>query len=143
MLFRSHGKVLFEMIRNKVKDDRPVYFIHGGVDTADREEIRNIVKHHNNAIIVASYGTLSTGTNIPSIRNVIFAHPSKSKIRNLQSIGRGLRLDDGKNECTLYDLCDDLHWKSWKNTTLNHAMERYKIYATEQFKMKIIEVEIV
>lgn len=73
---------------------------------------------------------------------MIFAHPSKSKIRNLQSIGRGLRLDDGKNECMLFDLCDDLKWKSWKNTTLNHAMERYKIYAEEQFKMKIIEVEI-
>ncbi len=138
----KHGKILFEIIRNKVGEDRKVFFIHGGVDTADREEIRNIVTKHNDAIIVASFGTLSTGTNIPSIRNVIFAHPSKSKIRNLQSIGRGLRLDDGKDGCTLFDLCDDLHWKSWKNTTLNHAIERYKIYATEQFKMKIIEVEM-
>jgi len=94
------------------------------------------------AIIIASYGTLSTGTNIPSIKNIIFAHPSKSKIRNLQSVGRGLRLDDGKTKCTLYDICDDLHWKSWKNTTLTHAMERYKIYATEQFNMKIIEVNL-
>ena len=130
------------MIRNKVKDNRPVYFIHGGVSTKDREEIRNIVSHHDNAIIVASYATMSTGSNIPSIRNVIFAHPSKSKIRNLQSIGRGLRLDNDKDYCTLFDLCDDLHWKSWKNTTLEHALERYKIYNKEQFKMKIIEVEI-
>ena len=138
----KHGKVLYEMIRNKVKDNRPVYFIHGGVSTKDREEIRNIVSHHDNAIIVASYATMSTGSNIPSIRNVIFAHPSKSKIRNLQSIGRGLRLDNDKDYCTLFDLCDDLHWKSWKNTTLEHALERYKIYNKEQFKMKIIEVEI-
>jgi superfamily II DNA or RNA helicase len=138
----KHGKVLFEMIRNKVHDGRPVYFIHGGIDTKDREEIRNIVKNHNNAIIVASYGTLSTGTNIPSIQNVIFAHPSKSKIRNLQSIGRGLRLDDGKSECALFDIADNLQWKSWKNITLTHAIERYKIYAEEQFKMKIIEVDI-
>ena len=138
----KHGKIIYESLRSKLKDTRPVYFIHGGVDTKDREEIRNIVNHHDNAIIVASYATMSTGSNIPSIRNVIFAHPSKSKIRNLQSIGRGLRLDRGKNYCTLFDLCDDLHWKSWKNTTLNHAMERYRIYSVEQFKMKIIEVEI-
>ena len=85
---------------------------------------------------------MSTGTNMPSIENIIFAHPSKSKIRNLQSIGRGLRLNDGKNECRLFDLVDDLHWKSWKNTTLSHGIERYKIYIAEQFKIKIIEVEM-
>lgn len=139
---QKHGKIIHELIKNKVTEDRPVFYIHGGVDTKDREEIRNLCSKYNNAIIVASYATMSTGTNMPSIENIIFAHPSKSKIRNLQSIGRGLRLNTGKNECRLFDIVDDLHWKSWKNTTLTHGMDRYRIYTIEQFKIKIIEIPL-
>ena len=104
--------------------------------------MRHITEGESDAIIIASFGTFSTGINIPSIENVIFASPSKSKIRNLQSIGRGLRLKDGKTACNLYDIADDLHWKSWKNHTLNHAAERYKTYAEEQFEIKLVEVTL-
>ena len=138
----KHGKVLLELIQDKVHDDRKVFFVYGGTETADRESIRHITEGESDAIIIASFGTFSTGINIPSLENVIFASPSKSKIRNLQSIGRGLRLKDGKTSCNLYDLADDLHWKSWKNHTLNHAAERYKTYAEEEFKVKLIEVNI-
>jgi superfamily II DNA or RNA helicase len=93
-------------------------------------------------IIIASFGTTSTGVNIPSIENVIFASPSKSKIRNLQSIGRGLRLKNGKTHCNLYDISDDLHWKSWRNHTLGHLAERLKTYAEEKFEYKLVEVEL-
>jgi len=138
----KHGQVLFDMIKDKVHSERKVFFVHGGVDTADRESIRHITEGEDDAIIIASFGTFSTGINIPSIENIIFASPSKSKIRNLQSIGRGLRLKDGKDACNLYDLADDLHWKSWKNHTLNHAAERYKTYAEEQFDVKLVEVNL-
>ena len=138
----KHGKVLLDMIKEKVHEDRKVFFVYGGTDTSDREAIRHITEGEEDAIIIASYGTFSTGINIPSIENVIFASPSKSKIRNLQSIGRGLRLKEGKAYCNLYDLADDLHWKSWKNHTLNHAAERYKTYAEEQFDLKLVEVNI-
>lgn len=138
----KHGQVLFDMIKQKVHTERKVFFVHGGVDTADRESIRHITEGEDDAIIIASFGTFSTGINIPSIENIIFASPSKSKIRNLQSIGRGLRLKDGKDTCNLYDLADDLHWKSWKNHTLNHAAERYKTYAEEQFDVKLVEVNL-
>jgi superfamily II DNA or RNA helicase len=138
----KHGKVLYDMIKSKAHDERKIFFVYGGTDVTDREAIRHITEKENDAIIIASYGTFSTGINIPSIENVIFASPSKSKIRNLQSIGRGLRLKDGKSHCKLYDIADDLHWKSWKNHTLNHAAERYKTYAEEEFKVKIVEVEI-
>jgi superfamily II DNA or RNA helicase len=138
----KHGQVLFDMIKDKVHSERKVFFVHGGVDTADRESIRHITEGEDDAIIIASFGTFSTGINIPSIENIIFASPSKSKIRNLQSIGRGLRLKDGKAACNLYDLADDLHWKSWKNHTLNHAAERYKTYAEEQFDVKLVEVNL-
>lgn len=138
----KHGKILYEMIKEKSHDSRKVFFVYGGTETSDRESIRHITEGEEDAIIIASYGTFSTGINIPSIENVIFASPSKSKIRNLQSIGRGLRLKEGKTHCNLYDLADDLHWKSWKNHTLNHAAERYKTYAEEQFDLKLVEVNL-
>ena len=85
---------------------------------------------------------MSTGINIPSIENIIFASPSKSVIRVLQSVGRGLRLNTGKSHCNLYDLTDDLHWKGWKNHTLKHGADRYKIYAGEQFTVKLTEINL-
>lgn len=138
----KHGKILYELIKDKAHGERKIFFVHGGTDVSDREAIRHICEKENDAIIIASFGTFSTGINIPSIENVIFASPSKSKIRNLQSIGRGLRLKNGKTHCNLFDIADDLHWKSWKNHTLNHAAERYKTYAEEEFKIKIVEIEL-
>jgi len=137
-----HGKLLYELIKNKVNEDRKVFFIYGGTDTSAREDIRKLMETETNAIIISSFGVYSTGINVPSIENIIFASPSKSKIRNLQSIGRGLRLQEGKTHCNLYDIADNLSWKSWKNHTLNHAAERYKIYAEEQFDIKLVEVEL-
>lgn len=138
----KHGKVLYELIKEKTHSERKVFFVFGGTDTTDREAIRHITEGESDAIIIASYGTFSTGINIPSLENVIFASPTKSKIRNLQSIGRGLRLKNGKTHCNLFDIADDLHWKSWKNHTLNHAAERYKIYAEEEFTIKLVEVDL-
>lgn len=138
----KHGKLLLDLIKEKVHEDRKVFFVYGGTETADREAIRHITSGESDAIIIASYGTFSTGINIPSLENVIFASPSKSKIRNLQSIGRGLRLNKGKTSCQLIDLADDLRWKSKKNHTLNHAAERYKVYAEEKFDIKLVEVDL-
>lgn len=135
----KHGKVLF----NLMKDEREhVFFVHGGVEGEDRNEIRKIVESQNNAIIIASYGTFSTGINIKNLHNVIFASPSKSRIRNLQSIGRGLRLGDNKSSATLFDIADDLVWKSKKNHTILHLVERIKIYNDEKFDYKIYNVKL-
>ena len=138
----KHGAVLYDMIKEKAHDKRKIFFVYGGTDTEAREEIRKLTEKEEDAIIIASFGVFSTGINIPSIENVIFASPSKSKIRNLQSIGRGLRLKAGKTHCNLYDIADDFHHKSWKNHTLGHFAERLKIYSEEQFEYKIIEVPI-
>lgn len=137
----KHGAILNELIQAKA-NGRKVFFIHGGTDVEEREAARHITEKENDAIILASFGVFSTGINIPSIENVIFASPSKSKIRNLQSIGRGLRLKEGKTHCTLFDIADDFHYKSWKNHTLKHMAERVKTYAEEQFSFKIIEVDL-
>ena len=137
----KHGKDLHNIIQEQAKG-RHVFFVYGGTDVEVRESIRAITEKEKDAIIVASYGTFSTGVNIRNLHNIIFASPSKSRVRNLQSIGRGLRLKDGKTACNLYDIADDLHWKSWKNHTLNHAAERYKTYAEEQFEIKLVEVNL-
>mgnify|MGYP003637958027 CR=1 FL=1 len=138
----KHGAVLHKMISERVNSERMVFFVHGGTDTEQREEIRHLTETQKDAIIIASYGTFSTGINIRNLHNVVFASPSKSRIRNLQSIGRGLRKGNQKEACNLFDVGDDLSWKSKKNFTLNHMLERIKIYNEESFNYKIAKVEV-
>ena len=138
----GHGEPLYEMINNNVVEQRHVFFVHGGVATEDREEVREITERENNAIIVASYGTFSTGINIKNLHNVIFASPSKSRIRNLQSIGRVLRKGNNKTKATLYDIADDISYKSRRNYTLNHLIERIKVYNEENFNYDIVNIPL-
>jgi superfamily II DNA or RNA helicase len=137
----KHGKILYNLIKNtKNIGDRKVFFVHGGVEASDREEIRSIMEKENDAIIVASFGTFSTGINIKNLHNIIFAMPTKSSIRTLQSIGRGLRQLEGKEMATLYDISDDMRYKKHMNYTLKHFIERTKIYNEEQFIFKIYKI---
>ena len=139
----GHGEPLYNLINNNnTIENRHVFFVHGGVDTEDRENVRDITERENNAIIVASYGTFSTGINIKNLHNVIFASPSKSRIRNLQSIGRILRKGNNKSKATLYDIADDISFKSRKNYTLNHLIERIKIYNEEKFNYDIVNIPL-
>jgi superfamily II DNA or RNA helicase len=135
----KHGIQLANMLQD---NNRSVYFVSGDISGEEREEIRKVVENESNAIIVASFGTFSTGVNIKNLHNIIFASPSKSRIRNLQSIGRGLRKSDTKTSATLFDIADDLSWKSKKNYTLLHFMERIKIYNEEKFEYKIYKVQL-
>ena len=137
----KHGKTLHDMISKKCPD-RKVFFVFGGTDTDTREQIRAITEKETDAIIIASYGTFSTGINIRNLHNIVFASPSKSRIRNLQSIGRGLRKGDNKVSCNLFDIGDDLQWKSKKNYTLIHMVERIKLYNEEKFKYKLVRIPI-
>ena len=141
-LVEKHGKNLHKIIQDKAEENRKVFYIYGGVDTEEREKARAIVEKEDNAIIVASYGTFSTGINIKNLHNIIFASPSKSRIRNLQSIGRGLRLGDNKVNATLYDIADDLNYKSKENYTLKHFQERINIYTEEEFDYEIHNINL-
>ena len=140
-MVEKHGKILYNMIKDKAVD-RKVFFVSGNTDTDDREEIRRIMEKENDAIVVASFGTFSTGINIRNLHNIIFASPSKSRVRNLQSIGRGLRQAEGKTKATLYDIADDLRYKKHMNFTLKHFVERVKIYNEEKFSFKIYKIGI-
>lgn len=139
-LVERHGKVLKDMFGEP--EGKELVFIHGEVDGLVREEYRQQAEKQDNMILLASYGTYSTGVNIKNLHNIIFASPSKSRIRNLQSIGRGLRKGNGKSAAVLYDIADDLSWKSRKNHTILHLAERIKIYNEEKFDYKLYNVKL-
>ena len=141
-LVKKHGEPLFKLIRDGAAEGRKIFFVSGKTEVEDREAIRAITEKEKDAIIVASLGTFSTGINIRNLHNIIFASPSKSQIKVLQSIGRGLRKADDGSDCTLYDICDDLHWKSKKNFALQHAAIRIQVYTKEKFDFKIYEVPL-
>ena len=127
----NHGIPLHEMISKKASCQ--TFLIHGGVKPDYREEVRKTVNESTNSILVASMGCFAEGINIPNINNLIIASPTKSKIRVTQMIGRGLRKSDRKSKCSLYDIGDDLSHKSHKNYSLQHYVERIKLYVSEGF----------
>ena len=142
----KHGNVLHGMMtasaRLNKQYDRKIFYVYGGTDTQTREEIRAITEKENDAIIIASYGTFSTGINIRNLHNIVFASPSKSRIRVLQSVGRALRLGDNKDAARLVDIADDFTHKGRQNFTLRHFMERINIYNEEEFDYDIKQISI-
>ena len=140
-LVEKHGKILYEEI-SKIAKDRKVFFVYGGVDSLERERIREIVENEKDAIIIASFGTFSTGINIRNLHNIVFASPSKSKIRVLQSIGRGLRASKSKMGVLVFDIADDISYRERRNFTLNHFSERINIYNEQQFNYEISKVNL-
>jgi len=136
----KHGNVLYDLINNAT--ERKVFYVYGGTETSEREEIRAITENQKDGIIIASYGTFSTGINIRNLHNIVFSSPSKSRVRTLQSIGRGLRRSETKDRAFLYDVADDLTYKSKRNFTLGHFMERINIYNEEQFDYEINRIKI-
>jgi superfamily II DNA or RNA helicase len=137
----KHGKPLYAALV-EAEPSRKIYYVSGETDTDIRESVRGEVEKEQNAIIVASSATFSTGINIRNLHNIIFAAPTKSQIKILQSIGRGLRLSDNGQSTTVYDISDNFSWKKKKNFSLKHGAERVAIYDKEGFKYKIYTVGI-
>ena len=133
----DHAKPLYDEL--KEISEKPVYYVSGEVSAQRREEIRKVANMED-CIIVGTYGTLQQGVNIPNIRNVIFGCPSKSPIRVLQSIGRGLRLHQDKDKMVLIDLIDDIRYKKKENFSYLHGLERISIYRKERFDITIKEI---
>jgi superfamily II DNA or RNA helicase len=137
----KHGKILYELIKQEA-NKRHVFFVFGGTDVEIRESVRAITEKETNAIIVASYGTFSTGVNIRNLHNIVFASPSKSRVRNLQSIGRGLRIGENKSKAVLFDISDDMRLGKFTNYTLQHFVDRVKIYDNEKFNYKFYNINL-
>ena len=138
-LVDKHGVLLYNELK---KLDKKVFFVYGGTTAETRERIRAIVEKEKDSLIIASYGTFSTGINIRNINNVVFASPSKSRVRVLQSIGRGLRQTKDKTMVRLFDVSDNISYKSRQNFTYRHFIERLNIYKEEQFKYKINRINL-
>lgn len=138
----KQGKILYQLLEKYASENKKIFFVHGGVEAKEREEVRRITEETEGTIIIASYGVFSTGTNIKRLNNIIFASPSKSKIRNLQSIGRGLRIGDKKTHVVLYDIVDDLRTGKTNNFCIQHFMERVKIYEDQKFPYKFYHFNI-
>ena len=140
----KHGKVIVKNLKKNT--EKRIYYISGETKPEEREIIRKAMETEENVVLCASYGTFSTGVSVKNIHNVIFASPSKSKIKVLQSIGRGLRMSKTKNSVTLFDIVDDLTFKAKKNDypnyTIKHFWERWRIYKDENFKVKLYERSI-
>ena len=138
-LVEKHGLLLYNELK---KLDKKVFFVYGGTTAETRERIRAIVEKEKDSLIIASYGTFSTGINIRNINNVVFASPSKSRVRVLQSIGRGLRQTKDKTMVRLFDVSDNISYKSKQNFTYRHFTERLNIYKEEQFKYEINRINL-
>ena len=135
----KHGQLLHELIKERAHVNRKTFFVFGGTDSETREKIRGIVETERDAIVVASFGVFSTGINIRNLHNIIFASPYKSRIRNLQSIGRGLRTHESKAGAKLYDIADNFNNN---NHTIKHFVKRIGIYNQEEFDYEIIKINL-
>ncbi|MGH7743867.1 MAG: DEAD/DEAH box helicase family protein [Candidatus Dormibacteria bacterium] len=137
----KHGQPIHDTLVSRSKD-RAIHFVHGGTPAEDREQIRRIAEQEPNAIIVASYGVFQEGVSIRNLHAMIFASPSKSKIRVLQSIGRTMRVSTTKSTAKVFDIADDLHYGKKANYSLKHYLERIKLYKREQFKVHIHNIDL-
>ena len=141
-LVKKHGVPLYNMIKEMADEGKKIFYVSGEISATERETIREITESEDGAVIVASAGTFSTGINIKNLHNVIFAAPTKSQIRVLQTIGRGLRKSDSGQGTIIYDISDNLSWRKRKNYTMKHAQERIGIYTREGFKHRIYEIDM-
>lgn len=136
----KHGLPLHKQLEKISK--KPCFLIYGKTEASEREDIRQIVNKETNCILVASYGTCSTGINIKNIHNIVFTSPSKSVVRVLQSIGRGLRKSETKEKVVVFDIGDDLRHKKYRNHALRHMDDRINIYNNEKFSYSLTSIRL-
>lgn len=139
---RNHQKLIVDYLK-RAYPNRDISMINGDTKANVREEVRTSTNQKDGAIIVASYQTYAVGVNINKLHNVILFHSSKSKIRILQSIGRGLRKHKTKDKVIIWDIVDDLRVPKKDGTySLTHGItssikqykERHEQYMNEGFE---------
>lgn len=143
-LVDTHANKLYTQAieKNKVLKNKKIYLITKDVIAEKREEIRQLAEIHNDLLIFATFGTMSTGTNIRNLHTVIFAHPQKGKVRTFQSIGRILRLHETKKKAKLIDIADNLSKGKKRNITLEHLVKRLSMYTDEGHQYNIITQQV-
>ena len=135
----EHGQKIYERLRQE--SDKTIYYVDGGTDKDIREEYKKKMEAGDEVVIVASYGTFSTGISIKKIHNIFFTESFKSEVIIRQSIGRGLRQHESKDSVTIIDFVDDISSPDWDNYLIRHAKARQKIYREQKFKYDIKKVK--
>ncbi len=135
----EHGKKIYDKLRQDT--DKQVYYVDGGVDKDVREEFKKKMEKGDDVVIVASYGTFSTGISIKKIHNIFFTESFKSEVIIRQSIGRGLRQHHSKSSVLIIDFVDDLCTEEWKNYLMKHSKTRQRIYKEQRFEYDIKKFE--
>jgi superfamily II DNA or RNA helicase len=130
------------LILEGLDHNKTVFVITGAVDRDERGAIKAIAEREDGVIVLGTAGCVSTGLSIKRLRNLIFAHPSKSIIRVLQSVGRILRLHSEKCDAHVYDFIDNLSYNEKPNFTLRHAFERISIYKNDEFPISFKKIEM-
>lgn len=134
-----YGEKLYQKLRSIT--DKKVYYVDGSINADLREEFKRRMEKNDDVIIVASYGTFSTGISIKNIHNIFFTESFKSEVIIRQSIGRGLRQHHSKDIVKIYDFIDDFRYKDdeldWMNYIYRHGQERRKIYKEEKFPFEL------
>lgn len=135
----KHGYVLREIFERELVG-KEVLYIDGDIDVLDRDEYRKIMETKNNIVLLATFATVAAGVNIKNLPNVFFASSYKSKVKVLQAIGRGLRLHKNKKCLKLYDIIDDVSFRTKEvifiNYSLKHSKERQKYYDEQSWPCK-------
>jgi len=137
----NYGKRIYDQLRETC-DDKDVYYVDGSTASSLRDEYKKSMEEGNNKILIASFGTFSTGISINNLHNIFFVESYKSEKIIKQSIGRGMRLHSQKEKVMIIDVVDDLSWKGDKNYLLKHGDSRLEIYEQEGFPYKIYKVDI-
>ena len=144
-LVLGHHTTYLNYITNIIKEkfpNRHVELITGSVDSKKRDSIKNTLKEHNDCILIASYGVLSTGITLSNLCFGVLFESFKSNVVNMQSIGRGLGLSDLKDEYTLYDIIDVFDNKVLTNKIYLQGLAKCKIYEENKYPYKIINISI-
>lgn len=119
----DHGNILNELLSKM--NDKKVFYIKGEVEVDDREKVQSIMESDNNVICIAMSSIFSTGINIKNIHGILFAAGGKSFVRTVQTIGRGLRLNENKINLMIIDIIDNLYYGK------KHGIKRKEIYKNE------------
>jgi len=139
----AYGERLYKKLREIT--DKKIYYVDGSVNADIREEFKKRMEKNDDVIIVASYGTFSTGISIKNIHNIFFTESFKSEVIIRQSIGRGLRKHASKDTVKIYDFIDDFRYKTddhdWLNYIYRHGMSRRTIYKEEKFPFDVQNIK--
>lgn len=135
----EHGQRLYEKLRQE--SNKRVFYVDGGTASDIREEYKKKMEAGEEIVIVASFGTFSTGISIKKIHNIFFTESFKSEVIIRQSIGRGLRQHHSKDKVLIVDFVDDIRTIEWDNYLYKHGKVRQSIYKQEKFEYTIKKVD--